>query len=134
MKRFLKFLIALVAGLGINFLMVLLLLNSCDDLCQNQIKMRQLSPNRELKAVVFVRDCGATTSFSSQIAILESSEKLTSRDGGNIYIVDEQLDNLKVKWLNNKKLLIETPKVSERKIFEQKRLFKGVEIEYRIIN
>ncbi len=95
--------------------------------------MRQLSPNRELKAVVFVRDCGATTSFSSQIAILESSEKLTSRDGGNIYIVNEQLDNLKVKWLSNKKLLIESPKVPKRKIFEQKRLFKGVEIEYQII-
>jgi hypothetical protein len=41
-----------------------------DDLCATTVIAQYPSPNRKLKAVVFQIDCGATTSFNSQIAIV----------------------------------------------------------------
>jgi hypothetical protein len=40
-----------------------------ESLCQNQLLRRYPSPDRALEIVVFVRNCGATTAFSTQAAV-----------------------------------------------------------------
>ena len=57
------------------------------DICGNEIYSKALSPNGKYKAVVFQRDCGATTGFSTQISIVSSSDELKNKSG-NIYIID----------------------------------------------
>ena len=42
------------------------------------------SPSGSLKAVLFERDCGATTGFSSQVSILSHDENL-GNEGGNVF-------------------------------------------------
>jgi len=56
------------------------------DMCGNDIYSELLSPNKKYKAVVFQRDCGATTGFSTQISIIKSAETLDN-DGGNVFII-----------------------------------------------
>ncbi len=61
-------------------------LAACDDGCRNEVLETVPSLSRDLKAVVFQRDCGAATGFSTQISILRADEKL--RGGGNTFVAD----------------------------------------------
>ena len=57
------------------------------DGCRNEILRVHNSPTKQLKAVVFQRDCGATTGFSAQISILSANSDL-SNEGGNVFAAD----------------------------------------------
>jgi hypothetical protein len=43
------------------------------------------SPDQKLKAVVFQRDCGATTGYSTQVSILDADKYLPNKKG-NVFI------------------------------------------------
>lgn len=55
--------------------------------CVNHVLAEVPSPDGRIKAVVFERDCGATTDFSTQISILRTGVRLPN-DGGNAFIAD----------------------------------------------
>lgn len=56
-------------------------------ICKNSIISEIVSPSKDLKAVIFVRDCGATTGFVTHLSIIKSDEK--TLDGvGNTFIAD----------------------------------------------
>ena len=55
--------------------------------CGNEILSESTNPNGLTKAVIFQRDCGATTGFSTQVSILKSKEDLKNK-GGNIFVAD----------------------------------------------
>jgi hypothetical protein len=57
---------------------------ACDDLCGNDKLAEYPSPDRQWKVVVFQRDCGATTGFSTQAALLPLEEEWPNRSG-NIF-------------------------------------------------
>ena len=59
----------------------------CDDLCGNKVLTDVASPDVHNHAVVFERDCGATTGFSTQVSILPAGRAIS--DGGNVLIVDD---------------------------------------------
>ena len=64
-----------------------MLLVGCDDLlCGNEVVRRVDAPDGKHSAVLFERDCGATTGFSTQISILDAGEKPSG--GGNAFIAD----------------------------------------------
>jgi hypothetical protein len=69
------------------------------DMCGNDIYQEIYSPNRQYKVVVFQRDCGATTGFSTQVSILGATQEL-SNVSGNILVVDAHPDdaNVQVLW------------------------------------
>lgn len=56
-----------------------------DDLCGNTLLAETPSPEGNLRAVVFERNCGATTSFSTQVSVIESGSTLPN-EGGNVFI------------------------------------------------
>lgn len=84
MKKFVLLLLVLVAGafffVAYNFL-------SLDDTCENVVLSESANPNRQIKAVIFQRNCGATTGFSTQVSILEFRDELKN-DSGNIFVAD----------------------------------------------
>ena len=84
MKKFVLLLLVIVAGafffVAYNFL-------SLDDTCENVVLSESANPNRQIKAVIFQRDCGATTGFSTQVSILEFRDELKN-DGGNVFVAD----------------------------------------------
>ena len=55
--------------------------------CTNRILTAVVSPDGRYKAVVFERDCGATTDYSTQVSVLAASDEL-GRDGSNIFVAD----------------------------------------------
>lgn len=46
------------------------------DMCANEIIEEIPSPNKGFKAVIFTRDCGATTGYSTQLSIIDNSANL----------------------------------------------------------
>src|SRR5215471_15801394 len=70
----------------VALLLVSALLVSCKSLCGDDSKLRAASPDHQLIANFYVRDCGATTSFSSIVNIQGASSKFDG-DEGQILVV-----------------------------------------------
>jgi len=113
---------------------------ACLDLasgCGNELMGEVCSPDGKLKAVVFQRDCGATTGFSTQISILSVDEKLPN-EGGNIFVADSNHGAassgrgggpiVEVHWLNGSELLIKHD--SRARVFHSEQSLGRVKIQY----
>ncbi len=72
-----RLLFCLMAGL-------LFCLTGCDAPCDTLIFQRKLSPDGRHNAVLFQRECGSTTGFSTQIALIEPDEMLA--ESGHVFI------------------------------------------------
>ncbi len=77
------------------------------DLCANEVYAEVLSPDKTHRAVVFQRDCGATTGFSTHISVLGLGEELAN-ESGNVFIADGQpaKEAAEFRWLTNNELRI----------------------------
>ena len=73
--------IAYVAGTG-------LLLLTFRTTCVDNVQSEWLSPSGKLKAIVYVRDCGATTGFSTKIAIVRPSATTPPYSDGIVFSAD----------------------------------------------
>src|SRR5262249_2783646 len=56
--------------------------------CGNQMLGTYPSPGGSKKAVLFGRDCGATTAFFVEASIMAPAEELQDTDKGNIFAAD----------------------------------------------
>ena len=109
-------------------------------MCENKIIQSIESPDSIRKVVVFERDCGATTDFSTQISIIKNSEHLENKSGnifsadsdnGNAEIDENGLIYIRVLWLDSLTLLIEYD--SKARIFNNKSGYKDIRINYKKI-
>ena len=105
-----------------------MLLNGCSSLdpCENTFIRQVTSPNGKLKAVVFSRGCGATTSESVQISILEVNAPLPE-EAGNVSVVEES--NVYVNWLSSSQRQVIIPAAS--KIYTQEQKYGSITIIYK---
>lgn len=85
------------------------------DMCANSVLEEIRSPDRQQRAVVFLRDCGATTSDSTQISVLPANAALEN-ESGNLFVAD-RLDRhgVTVRWLDRDALEISYPR--EARVF-----------------
>ena len=85
MTRYLTFsALGLVAVLAIAYLGATSLGRG---MCGNKEISSVDAPDHRARVVVFERDCGATTDFSTQVVILRQGEQLGDRSG-NVFVVD----------------------------------------------
>lgn len=86
-----------------------------DDMCRNQIVEEAQSPDRKFKAVIFTRDCGATTGYSTQLSILENADHLENESGNTFILSDKVNDGLtfdhgggktKVVWIDEESVTV----------------------------
>lgn len=120
-------------------MLALLTCAGCSDVCQNTVVSRSLSPNGALAAVLFQRDCGATTSFSTQISILRPDDNPTG--GGNAFVADDDHGAARVgswegswaetKWLAPDHLLIRY--AAKSRLFKRSDNVSGVKITYQVV-
>jgi hypothetical protein len=111
----------------------------CSDACQNTVASRSRSPNGALTAVLFQRDCGATTGFSTQISILRPDDKPTG--GGNAFIANDDRGAARdgswegswaeTKWLAPDHLLIRY--AAKSRLFKRSDSVSGVKITYEMV-
>jgi hypothetical protein len=57
----------------------------CSDMCANTIVAEKSAPGSQHQAVLFERNCGATTDFSTQISVLPVGTDPV--DVGNVFII-----------------------------------------------
>lgn len=112
------------------------LLSGCSDACQNQIISESISPDHEKSVVLFQRDCGATSAFTTQISILPPGEK--PEGTGNVFVADDNHGAapagswggpwVSVKWLDSNHLQVTYAKGS--RVFDKTESIGGVTVSF----
>jgi hypothetical protein len=111
----------------------LLLLTGCLNPCGNRILSDVPSPNATKHAVIFERDCGATTDFSTQLSILSEREQLDNK-GGNTFVADSNHGRahsvyVNVKWSGEDRLTVIYP--AAVRVFHNEQRVNGVTVVFR---
>jgi len=112
------------------------------DSCANQIVNIKISPDKKYQAVTFIRDCGATTGFSTQLSILKATDTFDKADEkGNILIMSDKIGDglmdenggakIKTNWTEDNKLEILYDSRTETSKRETE--YKDIKIDYRQI-
>jgi hypothetical protein len=57
-------------------------------ICGNELIAADTAPSRRYKAIVFVRNCGATTTFGTHVSIVERDAQLHDDEVGNVLAID----------------------------------------------
>jgi hypothetical protein len=83
--------------------------------CRNEVLDEHVSPDGKLKVVVFQRDCGATTGFSTQASIVGAREAVPKGSGG-LFVADTDRGaapagngggpELRVRWLDARRVVL----------------------------
>lgn len=112
--------------------MALVFLSRCDPGCSNTVLSASVSPDKLHRAIIFQRDCGATTAFSVQVSVLAIKERV--RGGGNTFVADagrpaEKIPDVRLRWLANNVLQIRYAPHLLR-IFKQRRKLGTVTVIY----
>lgn len=94
------------------------------DMCGNDIVQKVPSPSDKKVAYIFTRDCGATTSFSPQLSILDKEDKFPNKSG-NTFRSDKKFT---IVWIDEKKLKVIYDEKSET--YKMDRRVNGVRVEY----
>ncbi len=76
---------AAIGVIAVGSLLVVVLIPGF--LCKNTLIEEVISPNGEMKAVVFQRECSSSSDYSTQVSINPASSKLPS-GVGNIFIAN----------------------------------------------
>jgi hypothetical protein len=79
-------------------------------ICTNEVVSVTESPDHQLKAVVFHRECGATVGENSQVSVISRLGSL-SEEEGNLFIEDAGHSDIvsltvTLRWVGTRKLLI----------------------------
>jgi hypothetical protein len=127
----------MTAAITLAGIVFLLVTDHCGG-CQNEIRSETRSPGGLVKAVVFIRACGATTGFGTHVSVLPASESL--HDGtGNVLIADSDHGkattgpngelNVRLQWKTDGRLLIAYPIAA--RVFRSEVQHGDIAIEYR---
>jgi hypothetical protein len=141
MERIAKITLIGIATAGVLFVVgVGALAYLFSDMCGNDLVAEHLSPDGKSKLVIFQRDCGATTGFSTQASLVAPEAKLPG-SSGNLFIVDTDHGiapsgpgggpELRVRWEGPKRLLLQHH--VKARVFKAERGFNGIEVRYEAL-
>lgn len=98
------------------------------DLCKNEIIAEYPSPDAAHKVVVFSRDCGATTGYSTHASILEKGQPLTNQ-GGNAFITEVAgKSSISASWRSNASVVLLYHRTD--RVFRMESEVHGVRVTY----
>jgi hypothetical protein len=104
--------------------------------CGNDVVREIRAPNGRMKAVVFERNCGSTTGFSTQISLLSSTKSLPN-DIGNLFVATTEGrfpgaawggPDVDVSWVDDTHLLLKYD--SRASVFKHEESLANVIIRY----
>lgn len=115
------------------------MLAGCSDACRNTLVSRTDAPDGKHSAVLFQRDCGATTRSSTQMSIVAPGEEPSN--AGNAFRADDDHGAasagpwggpwVEVNWLAADRLLVSY--AARSRIFKQADHVDGVHVTYRAV-
>jgi hypothetical protein len=108
-------------------------------MCGNDVVAEKFAPDGRKKVVVFQRDCGATTGFSTQASLLGATSRLPAR-GGNIFVADTCHGSapaaawggprLEVRWISNERVRLSYD--ASACLFRGETVLDGIKIEHDV--
>jgi hypothetical protein len=114
-------------------------LGGCSDTCSNDVVAHANAPDGQHQAALFLRDCGATTGFSTQVSIIGSGQEPSGT--GNAYRADDDHGAAfvgswggpwaEVKWLAADHILIRFD--AKSRIFQRADQVNGVRVTYEAV-
>ncbi len=123
--------------LRISITAALIAVSGCSDNCTNMAIRRLNAPDGRHSAVMFQRDCGATTGFSTQISVVEHGDEPSG--GGNTFRADDDHGAAAagewggpwadMTWLAPDHLLIRY--AAKSRLLQQQGEVSGVKISYK---
>lgn len=113
-----------------------LALASCDLGDSHNVILKQIyNASKSKKAVLFLKELGATSDNSLQVSILSTNHKLSKSEGGNIFTVDsdhgatsQTKNSINIIWVSNDTLKIEYDK--RLRTFVKESNFAGIQVIY----
>ena len=96
-------------------------------MCGNDPLHVDASPDGDKVAISFIRDCGATTGYSTHVSVVGASGILDN-EPGNIFVVEGKRP-VTVSWGADNHLVVGAG--GSGKVFKKLDEFEGVTIEYR---
>ena len=117
MKDLLTLLVVLLIGVSAA---------GCGEICSNEPATVVPSPNGKSKAVVFHRNCGATTDPNTQVSVLPAYSKLPNIPG-NALVLDADAPR-EVKWTSDTSLSVSG--LGAARVSNQQQVVSGVSIAY----
>ncbi len=101
-------------------------MTGCGDQCRNEAVATVPSPSGAARAIVFHRNCGATTEFNTQLAVLPRSAQQPNIPG-NALILGGDVP-LKVRWDSETALTVSG--LGNARVFKQSATAADVAITY----
>lgn len=93
------FVFVCLAGLAC---LAFLLGNVFPDFCGNEQVGLAYSPDEKYKAVIFSRDCGATTGYSTHVSVMNVGDRLNNDSAGSAFVIDGggpfEKDHVRAIW------------------------------------
>jgi hypothetical protein len=111
-------------------------MTSCNH-CNNSVIREVASPSGHLKAVIFQRDCGATTDFSTQLSIIDEANSIADGPGnaltadtdhGSAPSIDGGGPEVRVRWTDDSHLRVGVQR--RTRLILNETSVHGVTIEY----
>lgn len=112
------------APLALSLVVLSLVVSACDG-CENEVLSSSRSPSGKFDAVVFSRGCGATVGFNTQLSVLPVGKVLP--EAGNAVVVEGK-SALRVRWV--REAALEVSQSERGRIYKQEKSVDGVEILY----
>ena len=98
--------------------------------CGNTVLSEVDAPTGGRRAIVFIRNCGATTAFSTQVSILPGDHRLENEAGNVLVAKLAGNDSLvAVAWKSGTSLDVSYPASAE--VFKRVTAHDGVSVSYR---
>jgi hypothetical protein len=108
------------------FILIAVNATGCSDLCANEVQAETASPSGANRALVFTRDCGATTGWSTHISVISNRQTLPN-EGGNTLVLDGK-SQPRVVWKSESSILVIG--ASSGRTFKREVLVNGITINY----
>ncbi|HYW06759.1 MAG TPA: hypothetical protein VE913_07375 [Longimicrobium sp.] len=109
------------------------------DPCANTELATAVAPGGSHRAVVFQRDCGATSGFSTQVSVLPLGAALPN-DGGNVFVADAADDRVPaglgggpavgLVWRDERTLVIRHHRLA--RVFRSEPRAGGIQVRYEL--
>ena len=106
--------------------------------CASRVIETVRAPRGFLQAIIFTRDCGATTSFSTHISIVGSMNSepwgrrevfIADHDHGKVGLGSRNELSVDVSWIDASTLLIIYPR--HARVFKRESKVHGISVEYK---
>ena len=114
----------LIVFITLIILLIILFIFGENFFCKNKVITSVISSNKKIKIVIFQRDCGATTGFTTQISIINSNEIVDNTMKGNIFISDGKPQDIikSIKWIEANKVVVKL-KNMKYKIYKKEKKY-----------